>query len=245
MPRTLRRSTSNLYEDLRYLKESERELDLKERKSIRQKSIELITGVVMRDSSQIIMENSFPSEHSLLTSINSSYEKTAEKILGSIIRSKTLDSAVIFFCPEGKEDDSKVNLGEVVCGVIESYFGSSIRDEDSYTKFRDWAIVQPEYYQKNSSISLVTKFRNREYNEEMDETKKKRELSRSKNRERAKMVYINTGDPYKDFLETYPDEEERPGRTELSRINPRLYKLLCKSDQIKMILRKKRTRKQP
>lgn len=243
MPKTRSRNISNLHEDLDYLKKSERESALKERRSIRIKSIELITDVVIRNSSQTIMEDSFPSRNSLLTSINSSYEKTAEKILGSILRNKTLDSAVIFFCPEGRENDSKVNLGRVVCGVIENYFGSSIKEEDSYTKFRDWAVSQPEYYQKNSSISLVTKFRNREYNEEMKDTQKKRKLSYSKNRERVKRVYIDSGNPYKDYLETYPDEEERPGRTELWRINQKMYRRLRKSGQIIKIPRKKFTRK--
>ncbi|GEM_PF-6229467 len=244
MPKTRSRNISNLHEDLDYLKKSERESAIKERRGIRKKSIELITDVVIRNSSQTIMEDSFPSRNSLLTSINSSYEKTAEKILGSILRNKTLDSAVIFFCPEGRENDSKVNLGRVVCGIIESYFGSSIKDEDSYTKFRDWAIVQPEYYQRNSSISLVTKFRNREYNEEMENTQKKRELSYSRSRERAKRVYVDTGDPYKDYLATYPNEEERPGRTELWRTNEALYKKLCKTGQIRKIPRKKPVKKQ-
>lgn len=247
MPRTPLDVNSNLTEDLSILEETEKSLS-KPQKISQEKSLERMTELVMKDSSKVIMENSFKSRDSLLTSINSSYEKTAERILSSILRTKTLDSAVIFFCPEGREDDSKVNLGMVVCGAIENYFGSSIKDEDSYTRFRDWAINQPVYYQKNSSIPIVTKFRNREYNEEVDDPKKKRELSYSKHREKEELAHRRlrrqvTGDPFQEFLEIYPDEEKRPGRTELSRIYPGLYKRLLMAGQIKEIPRKKYTRK--
>jgi len=96
------------------------------------------------------------------------YDHVANSILERIYGLDLLEDSVSFFCPEGIHEDKNVNLGRLVCNLLEGAHGDWLPWVGSYQGFKFWALDPQSSLHKGSYAKEVTRQRNSENNSTPD-----------------------------------------------------------------------------
>jgi len=115
----------------------------------------------------------------LLESLSKDKEAVARRMVRRILVRGSLEDAIFLF-GDDETVDSKINLGEILCKIIEHAYRNNhaLLESEVYQDFRSWAVSNL------TDTSFITVVRNKEYNRNEDNPGRRRRLRDSSPRMR-------------------------------------------------------------